>query len=404
MKFIKLSESFGFFWGGKKRYTKTPIPSRSELLINGSPQTINPDNFDAYDLFMTTAEVYAVIQLRASLLASGVWKHYKSGKDGKKEEVLNSDYVNFLENPNPLMKGNQYLMALEQAYCVHGSTFEYPVKAHSLELIPSAIHIMPNKDMTIETTGKWYKQTKVDEIIKEFKYCKDTIGVDEIIYRHLPNSNNPIIGESPLKPLYMELSNIRSAKQFRNVIMTKRGALGLLVNQSSDSVGSISLESDERESMEKQFKDSYGIEDDQMQTVITGANMRYEAMSYPTKDLMLFEEVNENFNRIIDTYGMNVNLFSKTKGSTFENLSQGLKQAYQSTIIPRAEEVAMNKTEEMGMDGKTQWLELDYSKIPVLQENEKEKSEILNNKANATQTLINSGYSLDEVKDIISFD
>jgi phage portal protein BeeE len=202
----------------------------------------------------------------------------------------------------------------------------------------------------------------------------------------------------------MELSNIRSAKQFRNVIMTKRGALGLLVNQSSDSVGSISLESDERESMEKQFKDSYGIEDDQMQTVITGANMRYEAMSYPTKDLMLFEEVNENFNRIIDTYGMNVNLFSKTKGSTFENLSQGLKQAYQSTIIPRAEEVAMNKTEEMGMDGKTQWLEIDYSKIPVLQENEKEKSEILNNKANATQTLINSGYSLDEVKDIISFD
>jgi HK97 family phage portal protein len=404
-KFFSLTDNFGFYFGGsKKRYTKTIVPTQSQMLINGSASTLDPETWDAYNIFMTTAEVYAVIAMRGSLMASGNWRHYKMDSKGNKQEVISSDIVNFLENPNVLMNGNDYNYLLDQSKCIHGKSFEYILKGYSTQQIPSALNILPPNRTKIKISGNWYKRNKLNEIITGFEYDNDPIATDEIIYRRIANTNNPIDGESPLKSLYMEITNIREAKNFRNVIMTKRGALGMLVNQSTDSIGATPLVASEREDIERQYKQQYGNDDDQMQTLITGANLRYEAMSFPTRDLMLFEEVSEDFLRIIDAFGLNVNLFSKTKGSTFENLSQGLKQAYQITIIPEAEELAMNRTKFFGLDGKSEWLELDFSHVPVLQENEKERSEIANNKANATQTLVNAGYTLDEVKELIKFD
>ena len=55
---------------------------------------------------------------------------------------------------------------------------------------------------------------------------------------------------------------------------------------------------------------------------------------------------------------------------------EALKQTYQSTIIPEAEEIAMNHSTMFNLDGKTEWLELDYSHIPVLQENQVEKARV----------------------------
>jgi hypothetical protein len=119
---------------------------------------------------------------------------------------------------------------------------------------------------------------------------------------------------------------------------------------------------------------------------------------------MLFEEIDEDFLTIIDNYGLNANIFSRSKGSTFENLNEGLKQAYQSTIIPEAEELALNRSEMFGLLQKGEWLELDFSHIPVLQENSKEKAEILEKKANAINTLIQSGvYTKTEIQQIITF-
>ena len=96
-----LKNGFKFLWG-KNRYTKTPTPREIHRLTNNSPQTLNPDTWDVFNLFTTTAELYTVISLRGSLLASGQWVNKK-----KKDAIIeNSPFVTFLENPNPLMKGN----------------------------------------------------------------------------------------------------------------------------------------------------------------------------------------------------------------------------------------------------------------------------------------------------------
>jgi hypothetical protein len=70
-----INSLFGF------SYTKTPRTQTAQILT-GQPQWLSPDSWDAYNVYITTPQLYAVIQRRGYLLASGVWKHYKSDKFG----------------------------------------------------------------------------------------------------------------------------------------------------------------------------------------------------------------------------------------------------------------------------------------------------------------------------------
>jgi phage portal protein BeeE len=406
MKFIPLNFITSLL-GGQKVYQQNKSLFSQSQVLSGRPEFLNPDSWDAYNIYITTPQLYAVIQRRGYLLASGQWKHYKN-TNGKVSEVEKSEFVKLLENPNPLMKGNDLIRQWNENKCVYGNNYEFVLKAFSTA-VPSALNNLPPAEMQIKTTGKVYKQTKIEDIIEFYELIQNGQMVDkflpsEINHSRVVNGKNAVKGESPMIPLHMPISNIRGAYGFRNVIINKKGALGILSNNAKDSSGAIPLNDTERQRLEKEYQRLYGIGDNQIQTIMTNASLSYQAMTYPTKDLMLFEEIDEDFLTIIDNYGLNANIFSRSKGSTFENLNEGLKQAYQSTIIPEAEELALNRSEMFGLLQKGEWLELDFSHIPVLQENSKEKAEILEKKANAINTLIQSGvYTKTEIQQIITF-
>jgi hypothetical protein len=60
-------------------------------------------------------------------------------------------------------------------------------------------------------------------------------------------------------------------------------------------------------------------------------------MGYPTKDLVLLEQIEANTLTIIDSLGLNVNIFAN-KNSTFENVRMGYVQSYQDAIQPAADQ------------------------------------------------------------------
>lgn len=409
MAIISISDLIGAF-SSNREYYRTPKPQNQSMLLSGTADFLNPATWDAHNIFMTTPQLYAVINRRGYMLASGVWKHYKTGKDGKLTIVENSDAVKLLENPNPLVKGNDLIRQWNENRCVFGNNYEYVLKAFINDKIPSQLSNIDPTTVGIKTTGKYYKQTSIEDIIQYYEVFEkgninsiDKIPPSEINHSRIINALNVVKGESPMIPIYMPISNIRAAYQFRNIIMTKKGALGLLTNSSKDSSGAIPLQSGERERIDKEYQRSFGIGDKQSTLIMTNASLSWQAMTFPTKDLMLFEEIDEDFLTIIDNYGLNANLFSRTKGTTFENLNEGMKQAYQMTIIPEAEELAMQRSSQFNLLEKGEFLELCYNHIPVLQENLKEKSEILERKANTIQTLSTSGlYTSEEIKNIVS--
>jgi phage portal protein BeeE len=130
--------------------------------------------------------------------------------------------------------------------------------------------------------------------------------------------------------------------------------------------------------------------------IITEAEVTWQPMSYPTKDLMLFEEMTADKMAIIDAYGLNVYLFSQDKGATFTNVRDGIRMAYTDTIIPETEQLYATISQQLGITQDGLKLIPDFSHIPVLQDDELSKVTSMEKKAIILEKAKAAGIPIDE--------
>ncbi len=385
-------------------YVQTPALGMNYFNFQKGAQYISVDGKES-KIFRTTPQLFSVIYRRAFMLANGRWLHY----DKNDKVIEKSALVTFLKRPNPLQAGNEWIIQQDIQKSVYGNTFIYILKGSQLQPVPSALWNLAPKGITIERTGKIWKQTDINEIITSYTMNlngqtgseKEVFDPQEILHRNIQDVDDPLVGTSPFHALKMPISNIRAAYGFRNVIMTEKGALGMISNNSKSTAGAIPLTAAERKNLEDQFTQNYGINDKQRSVIMSSASLQWQPMSYPTKDMMLFEEINEDTRTIIDAYGLNEALFSLGKGTTFSNYNEGEKAAYQDTIIPEGQDLAFGLSEKFGLTEKGERLELDFSHVPVLQEDEGEKATIIKTKTDAIASLVASGFSKPEINDIM---
>lgn len=390
-----------FFSGRTDKWTSPASISSNQLFTPGSATWEKIEGNEA-DIFQSTGLLQIIINKKASMKASGRWREMERQSDGTSKEIHNSPWVKLLNKPNIMQSKDEFLKQLEINRCVFGANFIYPLKAYEGADIPSALwNIMPS-EMTIYSTGKIYQQTKMDEIIKKFVYNEGGTGSREyspndILYMKLENVENPILPVSPFYGMNMEISNSRAAMGYRNVILRKKGAIGILSNQSKDSEGGMPLKSSERKNIEDQYLKDNGIQDNQSKVILSEASLQWQPMTYPTKDLMLFEEIDSNMKKLIDRYGLNENLFSRDNQSTYDNMLEAQKMAYQDTIIPESKDDAESMTKFFNLSDK-RYLDLDYSHLPCMKEDENTKSEVDKRKAETYKILIDSGVSVEEAE------
>jgi len=399
------SNMLNIFQRNNDPYTLTPAMGLQYFNFQKGEQYISIDGRES-EILRTTPQLFAVIYRRAQMLANGKFIHY----DKNGEEIENSKIVEFLKRPNPFQKQNEWIIQQDIQKSTYGNTFIYILKGSALSEVPAALWNLAPKGIVIERTGKIWKQTEADAIIKSYnmnlnkgtgKY-EDSFLPSEILHRNIQDVDDPITGSSPFHALQMPISNLRGAYGFRNVLITEKGAIGMISNNSTSTAGAIPLTSKERENLERQFSENYGISDKQRRIIMSSASLSWNPMSYPTKEMMLFEEVDENTRTIIDAYGLNEALFSLGKGTTFDNYKEGEKAAYQDTIIPEGEDLANGLSDKLGLTEKGERLELDFSHVPALQEDQEKEANIIKSKADAMKILIESGvYTAEEVKEII---
>lgn len=372
-----------------------PVGTMLGKLFNGNDkeqwETITNNE---YKLYRTTPELFIVINKFATMFSNGVFvvKNYKTG-----EIIENHPLLKILEKPNPLMNRNTWLMDIAVSYHVFGASYNYMNKGSRLSDFPTVFMPLPNAELKTKLGKDLYKATKLDEIITGYEVGAgknvEKFETNEVFFIKRLSSDNPTRGISVLEALQMPISNIRGAYGFRNVNIVKRGALGLISPESNPS-GTIMLDEHDRLKLEKQFvNDTHGIFDGQSPLKFTEKAVKYQQLSYPIKDSMVFEEVSEDMIKIIDAIGLNSNVFSRKDSPKYENLLQGLKMCYQDAIIPFAEMFcfALNDTLELFDQGI--YVELDYSHIPALKDDEKQKAEILKTKVEARKILIDGGMS-----------
>lgn len=409
MAFINSSNSFlnafNLFKRGNDPYVVTPQINFNQLLdfLSKQDQEISIDGNES-DLLRTTPQLFSVIYRHANMLANGRFLHLDKNGDDVKE----SPFIKLLNKPNPFQAGNEWLIQQDVQKLTYGNSFIYLLKGSQLKEVPDALWNLAPKKVTVKRTGKIWNQTEEAKIVSEYIVNANAIENEmklkpvEILHRNIQDVDDPIVGSSPFHSLKMPISNIRSAYGFRDVIMTKKGAIGMITNNSKGTSGSLPFTKDEREKVEKQFNSDYGITDEQKKIILSSANLKWNPMSYPTKDLLLFEEVDENFQSIMDAYGMDKALFSSD--ATFENKIMGERSTYQNTIIPEADDLANGLTNKFKLNEKGEKIVLDYSHVASLQEDQASKADVMQKKADAIVKLQQSGlFSSNEIKDIIDF-
>jgi phage portal protein BeeE len=291
-----------------------------------------------FQLYESIPQLHAIVNKKA-LMRANVLIELVDIKTN--ERVENTAFYKLMENPNPLQSQNDWIMQRVLQGQIYGNQFLYKNVPTSLQDFPSTLMNISPRYMRPYLTGKVFDQTELKEIIEYFEY-DDLKGIkryetDKILYTKLCDLDNPILGRSPLKSLKYPLTNIKNSYQYRNTIMSRMGAVGMLSPKNKDGMGAIPLLDKEKQRINEEYIRKNGIREDQNAILLTEASLEFTSMTFPTKQMMLFEEVDANTITICDTYGMNVNIFSN-KNATYENVKQSIIQTYQDTIIPETDQ------------------------------------------------------------------
>ncbi len=325
--------------------------------------------------------VNAIINRKAQAYINGkTWILNAAGKEAQNEAA--KKLRKLLAKPNPLQSWKQFeaqgyifqqIAGFNVVLAVKPFGFKENIDATSLWNIPFNM-------IDIEETNKLWYQSDAKGIIKQvvliYKGERTSLNVDDIyIFKDFtPSFDSMLLPESRIKALQLPINNIIGAYESRNVLINYRGALGILSQESGGGeYGPMPLTTDEKSRLQKDFR-RYGLKNHQWQFILTSASLKWQQMGVPTKDLLLFEEVEAGTMACCDSYNHPYQLLSSAKGNTFSNLQEGKKLLYQDATIPEAESMYEQWDQFFDTSKYGITLNKDYSHVPVLQDDEVQKA------------------------------
>ena len=360
---------FGVSANPLQRYineTRRLLPVQNQVW--GVKQPVWVDTGEAWRLFVEIPELRAVISKRAEMMSANEPKLY----DKNGEQVTNHWLLDLINNPNPTQSWADVVYTLGVQDGIYSNTFIYaPKRVFDVRnlFIP-----LPSNKITINLSGKKLKQMDADGLITDYVFTddaenKETLPFEDVVYLTTADGMNIVKPISRIESLKFPLSNIRATYNKRNVLLENIGAIGILSAQQNDMGGAIPMDPEEKKRIQKSW---YQQSKDEI--IITEANVQWQPMSFPTKDLMLFEEMTADKLAILDAYGMSANLFSTEKGATFTNVRDSYRMVIQDTIKPLTQKMYDAILEKFGLQN-DYYLEACFEHLPMLQVDEKAEAD-----------------------------
>lgn len=355
------------------------------------------------DCYCQNPVVQAVINIKADAFSNikFIVKDLESGeltpldeydKDGGKLKTL-------LAKPNPLQSQFEWLKQLKVNREVFGNSYSYASVPSGFEnnfdyTNINVINNLPTAFISPILTGKWLEQTDINEIIKAYQFTGFNNKIKTFQPQTILHTNSVNIkfdehfteGVSELIALQRPISNIDLAYESKNVLIKRRGALGILSSKAVDSLGSVPLQPNDIEKVQEDYR-KYGTLGDQHKLLISHVPLDYQQMAMSVKDLMLFEEIESSGIAVCNGFGVPESLvrYYIKKGSLGTDSDVDEKRLYDSTTIPESKEFMITfnnflKTSELGIE-----LLGSFDHIKVLQKNQRE--EATTNKINEARAM-----------------
>lgn len=206
----------------------------------------------------------------------------------------------------------KHLFALNPLYCIPVVNTEYDMQDDEKG--------GPIKEWMVTIYGRSYTIPASDIILVK----------DGMIDAEVQNHGLPL---SKIAGLDMDVSNICAAKEAENVLLKKKGPLGIFsYDAKPDMAGPMPMNPTDKDDLQNDLA-RYGLTWGQLQYVISKAPLKWNAMSFNLRDLMTNEIIRGGEDAIYNRLDYPAELMSG-KNATYENRSSAGKFLYENNIIP----------------------------------------------------------------------
>jgi hypothetical protein len=390
------------------------VPQHINSLITGDPFYTSLDNQSQLEKeYEVNPVLSSVINLKADYISNAAVsvRNVKNGeiitdkqfKQSKTLDPIIKSMFRLKNNPNPLQSTKEFFGLTSIFKDVFGNSFIYGNSVSGSVNIKDVAFLWAvwPQYMKPELNGNIFDAASLSGIIKGWDWKKDTyskrFSIEEILHRKDPNIgfnnvNDLVLGTSRQKSLSWPLSNIRIAYESRNVIARERGMRAIISSSDSDgNMGSIPMGDTEKQEVQRDLR-NYGFRNGQDQFMVTRHNIAVHHVDQDVRKLGLLNEIASDAMAVSERYGVPeilVKLY--IKGATFENQESSERRMYQNTTIPEMNDFIEDlnvwlKTRDFGYE-----YIVDFNHIPVLQKNEKDRSEINKNINTINKELFFSG-------------
>lgn len=364
-------------WSNPNYYTTQQIGVVSPVWVSTT---------DKFALYYEIPELHAVINRYAKMIASA--NPIIVNDKGEIQKTNGNTIFKLIDRPSAMQSWGTMMYMIAVNKCVTNNALIYAPKGSfgALQLLPLAFN-----NVKIVPTGKNLISADLGSFIEKFQIPTSVVDSykdfypQDVVYLTEPDGINLFNTKSKIDTLKYPLSNLKKQYEKRNVLLANMFSLGILSSDNGDGISSVPLQPQDIVQMRKDMKQRHDGE-----IIITDKTLKFNPMTFPTKDLMLFEEMTADKLAIIDEYGLNQHMFGQGeggKGSTFSNVEMGERQAYNSTIIPDTEIIYDELTKQLGLDREGLYLVPDFSHISVLKDDEKTNAESLLKRAEAVSKI-----------------
>lgn len=352
-------------------------------------------------------------KLAFTMANANIWVVDEDEKDIPEYEWVKKLFL----QPNPLMTGRQMLMINEQYLKLFGESFIVKVENIGLADRPIKNLWVLNPEWmfcfyTPDAKSRLFAANDITEIIDHWEYCQPFTGqrirleAEDVLHIKdisLDMSNLHINGihfesfhrgHSRVIGLESNIENIVVGAKAILGLNVDRGPQGILSPTSVDASGAIPLRKEEKKDLNEQFMNFYGMAPGVSKVIFGNVPLSWQPISYNVKDLMLYEGMAFNAQRIAERYFVPYQLLAHDKGTTFSNVETASRLLYQDAIIPWAMVLEQLLTDFLKIEGGR--INFDFSHVAALQESKKDDEESTTIRTNRVISLHGMGLASDD--------
>lgn len=393
MKLEFHTKNFSLSFGGKSR----------NLLRDEDGNITGYDIGSIYDIatpyiassnFITLFETLPEVSFPIRFIIDKILKGNFMLKSQKDDSIIwnNDEINNFLTQLNPLQTFSEFVTSYFAYKFVTGNSF---IKA----ALPSSVSrtelwkwcdnywVLPSDcvEVKVKRPTPLFSVAGRNDIIEGYQLTfggiVDIISTNSVFHAkemNIDSSSNYMAGKSRLVSQLKPISNLIPVYEARNIIYTKRGALGIIVCKKKDDAGSIALKPKEKEEIRKEYNDAYGVGDSKKSPVaIIKDDVGFIKTSMSIQELQPFDETLVDAINIAGAFSIPSMLVPRKEASTYDNQASSERGVYNNIVIPEAKAFVRDMTHFMGLDKSGMYLDVDYSGVDVLQAGNRERQETM---------------------------